>query len=312
MATQEQALNQIIAFGTLLLTDASGSSYPEPSLILDDFTPSQINLSNMPSVDGTFIVSSLSGGNPFASGTYELTNVVINDDDLIDEIFTWNVTNPNLQCNLTIVDIQIKDTTTSDYYYTYADYYTPLSKYPNPELSDSNSVVTVQYPTLYRGINYFATITNNSTTSKSALFFIKIGAIPDVCILNDQYINDIKIPAGISLRFLLAIAVSERSSAMKNQILYLEYIYNLANTSYTSISPQNQGAIPLFGYPFPTTMNGIDVACGLFPAVHINGAQQKRGSAIIGLDGYVDVLLVINAPTQSGEQFSQNLIPSTA
>jgi len=300
----EQAFTKISDFGKLLTQLISSSSFSEPKLMLKNFTPPKINLTSMPSTDGIFSVESITGVNPFASGTYELTNVVINDDDLIDETYTWRIVNPNIQCDLTIVKVDIKDSTTSDYYYTYADYYTPVPTYPNPQLIDSGSTVDIVQPILYTAMNYFNAIDNNSSETKSALFYVKVGPIPEVCILKELYINGIKLPVGMSLRFLLAITVASRSSVVNYQIAILTLIYNLASNAYTTQSTSssastNHGSMPLTGYKFLTSLNGTDVAVGLFSANTPSGGPQRLSSSIIDDKGYVNVLFVLVSLTEN-------------
>jgi hypothetical protein len=289
----------LVNFGTNLLS-STATNPSEYTYNLENFDPSQIDLMNLPTTSGTFSVYTPASPSValFSSGQYVVHNCTINDDDeIVEDSYTWNITNPGSQSDLKIVEFNISDSTACDYYYLPHDYYTPISSYPNSSL-DSSSTVTVNYPGLLSALYYFNAIMNNDPFSRFGLFYVTVGASNCLYVLNDIYIAGIKISAGTSLCYLQQLeqtalaSNSNLSSLQMNTLRTLKYIFNLATKMYELQNAPSQVILPISGNISTTVISGTELGLGLYPAIPTIGPNV--GSSFL-VDGSAPLLFVMSS-----------------
>jgi hypothetical protein len=254
--------------------------FKEINYVFSDFSPPKINLANLPTESGTFnaVAKEFPNSNIFSSGTYTVTNCIIDDEnDIIEEKYVWNIINPINCCSLKIVEFIINDNTACDYYYI-EDIYTPKSEFPNPIL-DQSSTIIVNYENILAHLNFLITSSNNSNSLKSATFYAKIGITNEICIISNHYVKGILMAAGISLTCLNAI--QEKNKIDKFKIAYLNYILTQINKAYILLTKDNLGIIPLNGVQGTMNINDKEVA---FLISYANTVKSGKNTAATNLN----------------------------
>lgn len=246
-------------FSNIVLGDYNNAGTVVENLMsLNTFNPASINLMDMPIEQGTFKISPTNSSVPvFASGTYSVTNCIINDDDeIIQQTYKWTATT-EATSGLQIISVEVSDDTACDYYYTPSDYYTPVNELPNSSVT-SYSVV-VNYQILLSAIKFFNVLYSTQPTALSALYYVKISDYEtdnEVCVLNQQYVKSLSLNPGLSLSTLENIPLEDRSDSVSNQITYLQWVLSAANTLLYSQSSGSILSLPSGGLIETTEIEG--------------------------------------------------------
>jgi hypothetical protein len=275
------------------------NNFSVPAFTMTGFDPSTVNVNAMPA-DGTFKthVTGFPNTEIFSAGTYKVTNCLIVGDDITTQTYTWNVTNPTIDCDLVLVEFNIIDNTACDYYYSgETDYYTPVASFPNASVDDTSTIV-VKYPIPLYSIKYLNTIERNIAKKRSALFSVVLGIENNICILKNHYVKNVLMPAGISLIKLLLIAIASRSSKDAFRIAYLLYQLKYVANAYSLGSRDNLGGIPISGSISLTTFSGTHAVTMLTPFSAVEGKTTTRAGTK-DANGHVHLMYAYMTNAQS-------------
>ena len=304
--------NFISKFQGNVLEIASGS-VQNITILFTNFSPSTIDLMNMPTEPGTVTarISNLDNLPLFAKGTYTVTNCIIDDDgEIVETSFVWNFVNDNNTCGLALIEFTINDNTACDYYYVPSDIYTPISVFSSVngnENVDPSSSVSTLFPIAFSAISFFGLIQQVTPTLSATAFFVKIGfndgSINDVCVMMTFYVNGIQFKSGLSLSYLKTLDPDKMSRKEKFSLILLEYILDFVNNLIAGYSTRQIADIPIDGIPLQTTMNGADIDVLLILA------SNKTSPGFINEDGVVILVLILVNPNKtlySNDFFSQS------
>lgn len=265
---------------------------------LYNFKPPVIDLTNIPLTSGTFNAKNLLTDEPiFGSGTYKVTNCIIDvNDEIVNETYTWNFSDPRVTCPLSIITFDINDDTACDYYYYHPDYYTPVSSYPNNQLAEST--VTIKKFVLFLAMKYFGLLQKRMVTSIYGLNYVKKqNGTFEVCVLNTYYVKNIKFHAGLSLSFLESITPPARTSIHNFQIKFLKFVGNLTFKivdENTIENPSSLGNLPLSGKIVTTPIDNSEYAILVAPANP--KLTDTPGVGSLGECGSQEYLIIIGRP----------------
>lgn len=295
-------------FSRLVLNMNVGSG-PTSVYKLNKFDLPVINLQNMPTGPGSVVASLIDLPNTpiFASGTYTVTNCIIDSsDNIVEQDYVWNIRNPPsiASCGLNLVTFNISDNTACEYYYYIVDNYVPVGNFPSEDVDPTSNVI-VHYNNAFEAIKFFDLMQRITPNYLAAVYFITLntqGDPNDICILTTHYIKGVKMTAQTSLNALLSLDQDTLPSNLQSMIQTLQYMLDLAQKMLigNSIVEGASISVPPKGIVNELEISGTSLVAGLFLAKTITIAGIKNNN------GAIELILVI----ENSSAESNNLIPS--